>query len=289
MAIQDIIGQLDKIRNLPTLPSIIEGLRKEVRNPQTDARRVASIIEDDPSMMARILKVVNSAFYGGIEPITSVQQAVARMGFNAVNNIAMSTSVFSSFGKDGETNFDRQEFWRHCIVTGIAANVIYKKASGHLGRRYTSDILHLAGLLHDIGKIIFEQFFHDEFIKALALSYEKKIPLFEAETEIIKANHAEVGAWLGVKWNLSHELIQTISLHHNPMTADDETKELAMLCHAANFICNIRQLGNSGDSTAPAFFFHIWKDMGLDVNDIPVLVDLIQKESVKSEVLLSFI
>ncbi len=105
-----IVRRLEKIYNLPTLPAVIEKLGEEIRNPKSDARRVAALIEDDPSMMSRILKVVNSAFYGGIEPITSVQQAVSRMGFNAINNIALSTSVFAAFDKSGEAGFDRKEF-----------------------------------------------------------------------------------------------------------------------------------------------------------------------------------
>ncbi len=154
-----IYSRLEKIRNLPTLPAVVNRLGTEVRNSRSDAVRIAAIIEDDPSMMARILKVVNSVFYASAEPITSVQQAVARMGLTAINNVALSTSVFSTFEKDDKAEFNREAFWRHSISTGIAAGVLHDQAGERLSRRYPSDLLHLAGLLHDIGKIVFEQFF----------------------------------------------------------------------------------------------------------------------------------
>jgi len=289
MATDPILDRLGTIRNLPSLPAVVNKVRQAVRNPRADARRIAGIIEDDPSMMTRILKVVNSAFYGGVEPITSVQQAVARMGFNAVSNIAMSTSVFSSFGRDDEAGFDREEFWRHCISTGIAANVLYDATAGNLNRRYSADVLHLAGLLHDIGKIIFEQFFHEEFAVALERCAFEHRPLFSVETEILSANHSFVGAWLGEKWNLSPEVVEAIAFHHDPENACEEYRELVMLCHAANFICNLRRIGNSGDSTAPSFVFGVWKHLGFDADDIPLVVDKIQEESAKSEILLSFL
>ena len=109
-----IFQTLDKIRNLPTLPVVVQQLRKAVADPNSDASRIAKLIQDDPSMMARILKVVNSVLYGASVPINSLQMAVSRMGLNAVNNIAMSTSVFSTFSKAQQTDFNREDFWRHC-------------------------------------------------------------------------------------------------------------------------------------------------------------------------------
>ena len=284
-----IVRRLEKIHNLPTLPAVIEKLGEEIRNPKSDARRVAALIEDDPSMMARILKVVNSAFYGGIEPITSVQHAVSRMGFNAVNNIALSTSVFATFDKSGEAGFDRKEFWRHCVCTGIAANVVYNRVRQSISKRYTVDLLHLSGLLHDIGKIIFEQFFHDEFRISLRESAKRKIPLFHIELECIGSDHAQVGAWLGKKWKLSREVIEVVRWHHEPDNATEQYRDLAMICHMANYICNVEKIGNSGDETAPAFFHSVWKRMGLEAADIPPIIEKVREESEKSEILLAFV
>lgn len=284
----EILARLEKIHNLPTLPQIIERLGKAIRDPDADSRAVSRIIEDDPSMMARILKVVNSAFYGVSEPIHSVHSAVARMGFIAVNNIAMSTAVFSTFSRKGQTDFSREDFWRHSICAGLAANILYKRSQSYLKSRFSKDVLHLAGLLHDVGKIIFEQFMHAEFIKSIQVSTEKNIPLFQAELEVMGIDHCEVGAWLGKKWNLSEELVEIVRWHHDPAKVDKRFADLVNIIHIANYICNLEKLGNSGDSSAPAFQHAIWKQLGLAVQDISEIVDAVKEESKHSEILLSF-
>ncbi|MFH0881046.1 MAG: HDOD domain-containing protein [Lentisphaerota bacterium] len=283
-----IFKKLEQIRNLPTLPSILEKLGAAVRDPNSDASRIARIIADDPSMMARILKVVNSSLYGGLEPITSLQLAVARMGMNAINNIALSTSVFSTFSKAQQAEFNREEFWRHCISAGIAVNVLYDKCKPNLMHRYEKDVLHLAGLLHDIGKIIFETYFRAEFLASVQASRERHVPLFQVELELIGADHAQVGAWLGARWKLADDIIETVRWHHEPDNADDSRKELVMLCHGANYICNLVKLGDSGDAVAPAFFRGVWKRLGMETDDLSGVIERIEEEAKHSEVLLAF-
>jgi putative nucleotidyltransferase with HDIG domain len=285
----EIFKRLEGIRNLPTLPSVIEQLGRAVRDPRSDAARIAHIIEDDPSMMAQILKVVNSALYSASEPITSLNMAVARMGMNAINNIALSTSVFSTFSKASQTDFNREEFWRHCVCTGIAVDVLYQRCASSLGQRYEKDVLHLAGLLHDIGKIIFETYFHVDFMTAVRMSREQHVPLFQVELEVIGADHAQVGAWLGRRWNLSEELIETIRWHHEPDNADPNRQAIVMLCHAANYICNLVKIGESGDAVAPAFFRGVWKRLGIEVDDIAPIMEQVKEESTQSELLMSFV
>ena len=273
----------------PTLPVIITKLGEAIRDPESDAERIAGIIEDDPAMMAKILKVVNSVLYGAREPIHSLQLAVARMGLNAINNIAMSTSVFSTFPKDGQSDFNREEFWRHSISTGIAANIVYERCKRNIKQRYTRDMLHLAGLLHDIGKILFENYFHDQFMAAIQTCGEANIPLFQVELESIGADHAQVGAWLGKRWNLSEPLIETIRWHHEPENSSEPCQELVMLCHTANYICNLENIGDSGDAVAPSFFKSVWVRLGLEISDISDVVDEVNEEARNSEVLLSFL
>ncbi len=279
---------LDQVQNLPTLPVVLNKLREAIRDPNSDAARIARIIEDDPSMMARILKVVNSVLYGGREPINSLPLAVSRMGLNAISNIAMSTAVFSFFGKPGHQDFDREGFWRHAISTGIAVRILYDRCRATLSKRYGKDLLHLVGLLHDIGKIVLEQFFHDEFVRSVTVAHEKGIPLIQAENEVMGADHVGIGSWLGLRWNLSQELLQIIRWHHDPASSDVEHRELVMLCHSANYICNLEKIGDGGDTAGPVFQHEAWTQLGLSARDIADIVDEVVEESKQSEVLMSF-
>ena len=268
---------------------MIDKLRNAIQDPNSDAARIAGIIQDDPSMMARILKIVNSALYVGRDPVNSLPLAVSRMGLNAISNIAMSTAIISLFGKSGEKEFDREEFWRHSISTGIAICVLYDRCKPNLAKRYSKDILHLVGLLHDMGKIVLEQFFHEEFIRSVNVAKEKSIPLIQAENEVMGADHVVIGSWLGMRWNLSQELLQIIRWHHDPVSSDVEHREMVMLCHSANYICNLEKIGDGGDTTAPMFHHEAWTKLGLSVRDISAIVDEVVEESKQSEILMSFI
>ncbi|OVE76293.1 hypothetical protein BVX97_01620 [bacterium E08(2017)] len=284
-----ILEKLSTIRDLPTLPMVAQKLNEVVYDPTADAKKMAAIIEDDPAIMAKILKVVNSALYAGTEEVTSVQHAVSRMGTMTVSNIAMSTSVFSSFEKQDDEAFNREEFWRHSICCGIALGVLAERCRSALPFAYRKDMLHLAGLVHDLGKVLLDQYFPEEFHAALAMSKEKEIPLHEAEFEIMGTSHGMVGAWLGTQWKLSPQLVQVMRQHHNPNFDDEDFWSIAALCNVGNDICNMEGLGTGGDLEKPKLCDQAWSKLGLNIDDTSEIMEEIHEESKNSEVLMSFV
>lgn len=285
----EIIDVLDSVRNLPTLPIVMQKLSSVIHDPNSDARTVARLIEDDPAITARILKVVNSSLYAGGVEIDSVSQAVARLGMNATNNVALSTSIFSAFKDPSGTSFDRNAFWKHSICVGIAACVVHAHAKPNLKKRHTNETLRLVGLLHDIGKLIMDQFMSEDFEAALRMAREQGMPLISAEFETAGIDHATLGGWLCAKWHMNEETMQPLLWHHDPDSGPPEHWEVAALCHMANYICNREQIGDGGDLAEPVCVQSVWKRLGLTVHDISTIVDEVHEEAKKSDILMSLI
>ncbi len=284
-----ILTRLEAVKDLPTIPLVIRKIEEIVQDPNASAKQVARVIEDDPAIMTRILKVVNSVFYRGADgrEISSLPLAIARLGFTTIKNIALTTSVFSMFGDTNPALFDRNKFWVHCIATGIINNIIYETCGGNLSRLYSKDELHLLGLLHDVGKIILEQYFHDEFSLVLDTAREKNLHSVAAEEEVLGANHAQIGAWLAKKWMLPPLFVNGILFHHRPEAAPDEFRDAVVMTNIADFICIKGQIGNSGTTVLPKFDGGVWKHLGLNNKLLAEILDRANEETKNSSIMLA--
>lgn len=287
MTSYDVFDKLEKVERLPSLPAVIQRLRSALEDPNADYNTITNIMKDDPAMVANIMQLVNSAVYGLPQRVKSVSQAVSILGVSAVGNIALSAGVFSSFKNDADAEFSRNEFWSHSISVGIGMNVVYEKSRSALSEAYSSDVLHLTGLLHDMGKMVMDEYFHAEFMGAIARARQEDAPLYQAEREMFETDHAEIGAWLAERWQLDPEVVETIRWHHDPDRGDKNFQDLHRLCHIANHICNLRHCGDGGDTVAPVCHMGTLKKLGLGVKDIEPMVNQVREEAKRSETMLS--
>lgn len=283
-----VIQRLESIEDLPSLPLVITKLNQVIQNVDSSASDVATVMEEDPAIMARVLKLVNSSFYSNVsgEAITNVKHAIVRLGYDAVRNIALTTSVFSIFKEDHEKLFDRKEFWKYCICTGLIANTLYEISELSPGM-IPKDSVTLAGLLHDIGKIILEQFFYEEFSKILEESHDHDTPLLDVEKQMIGMTHTEIGTWLAKKWNLNEDLVACIEYYPNPEKAPEEFRPLVNLVHIADYIANFKPLGQSGNPSPPPCSDRAWAELGLDTHQMSDIIQKAEDAAERSQILLS--
>ncbi len=277
----EILKKLEKVKDLPTLPTIMEQLSAKLRDPNSGMGDIAKVIENDPAMMTRILKMANSPLFSTGNPITSLQMAMTRMGIKAIKNIAMATSVFTAFkAKPGEQVFDRDAFWRHSIAVGTAMNVVYQSYKPAFQSRFDRDYLHLAGLIHDIGKLVFDQYFNDDYRQALALSTDMRIALLESERTTFQLGHNEVGAWLAQKWKLSEDLLSVILHHHQPEQTLEMYYDLVEISYYANALCNkggqAMNMGYGGNPADPDFSPANGCRLRIEPAQVPMLLENIQ-------------
>lgn len=243
----------ESIIGLPTLPTVVSKMIQLIDNPKTSAASLAKLISTDQALTARILKLANSAYYGFPREISTVNMAIVVLGFNTVKDMGLSLSVFDAFKnlKDTE-NFDVARFWEHSVACGIASRML----SRNYRTRYAGEAF-VAGLLHDIGKVILNQYFHDEFIEIIKSAASGKS--FEvSEMEIIGTGHAQIGAWLAEKWNLPDIISESILYHHNPWNAPKEKLFVATIT-LADYLCHSSDFSYSGRSFPPQLQTEIWE------------------------------
>ena len=218
-----------KIDELPTLPLVLPKLLRTLENRNSNVRTVADVISIDPALTSKLLKVANSAYYGFPSEITSLQRAVALLGFNMVRSLALSMSVIDSITGGGKLrSFSEEDLWVHSLVVATLMQEISQK-TGNAEEEY--EHLFIIGLLHDIGKIVFDLFFNDLFRKAINEGTENaRKPLFIAERDLIGMDHGEVGGMLLKRWKFPPVISEPILYHHQDLIPEDiEGKTTSLL------------------------------------------------------------
>ena len=233
---------IHNIKKLPTLPVIFEKILETIDDPKSSATGLQETIQNDQSISAKVLNMANSAYYGYAKRVSDLSRAVVILGFDMVKNIALSVSVFSLFPQgEGETYFDKEQFWLHSIASGYLG-----KIAAEYAQYFEPDKAFIACLLHDIGKVVLDSHFEEEYKKVIQTKISQDISLYEAEQQIMGCDHTEIGYILGDKWNFPDELLSAIRYHHNPAQAPQRHAQLTYLTHLVNVICQDEKIGEGG-------------------------------------------
>lgn len=276
-------GLVKQIDDLPTLPSVVTKILKMVEDPETSAADMNSVISQDPTLTAKVLKLVNSAFYGFSRQISTVREAVVILGFNRVKSLTLSASVFEVFQGAGTEQFDRVGLWKHSIATGIGAEII-----GDRIHYQNSEEVLVGGILHNIGKIIIDLYFHDELKQIFDYIEDNDCLMLEAEQEILGVGHPEIGAWLTEQWNLPDQITSAIRHYHQPFEAPEEHQQLPMLIQVGDIFARTKDIGWTGDNEIPGFEEAVMDELDLDKGDIPGILEELESEMEDASVLLEF-
>jgi HD-like signal output (HDOD) protein len=238
--VAQIVDRIKKVNDLPTLPGIAAELLRMVHDPRSTMPQLATIIERDPALSTKVLKVVNSPFYGLRQKIGDLDRALVILGMREIVNLVSGLLVFKTFSKHRGPSFDRRAFWLH----SAACAVISRAIAGRLGYRFAGEDF-VGGLIHDIGKIVLDQFVHEDFMQALELADARKLPLYRAEEEVLGITHSQVGEWLAMTWGLPDTLVEVIAEHHCVELAGGNPLLVATV-HVADEVCKMKGLGFSG-------------------------------------------
>lgn len=255
---QEFIKFVDK---MPAFPKSVQNIVQLTSDVNASAKEIVRVIESDPIMTVKILKVVNSAYYGLPQKITSVRRAVVQIGLNTIKNLALSVAAMGVLNPINKADFNAQNFLLHSLTTAE----ISKKLAERIGiaKTQSSDFF-VAGLLHDFGKILFAEFVPVDFKFALEKTAEFNVSLHRVETKVIGLSHAKVGQLLAEKWELDAALIDVIHNHH-----DNKGQGVMHNCvFAANQISKYLEFGDAGNPVIEPLPEHMIVALQGDINQL---------------------
>jgi putative nucleotidyltransferase with HDIG domain len=229
---ETLLNTVSQMKSLPSLPTLYSQIMKELQQPGASIKQVGEIIAQDVGMTAKILQLVNSAFFGLPRHISSPSQAVGLLGLDTVRALVLSIQVFSEFEKTNIESFLIEALWQHSVNVSQCANHIARAVK--VEKKSIDDGL-MAGLLHDVGKLVLSVNFPDKYPDALGLARSEGLQLWQAEREIFGASHAEVGAYLMGLWGLPDAIVEALAYHHRPSECPCSSFSSLTTVHVANY------------------------------------------------------
>lgn len=230
---------VDRVRQLPSLEPVINHLLASFEQSDIDVAHVAADIALDQALVARVLRLANSPFYGLAARVGSIKEAVLVLGFRNVRAAVVAIALTRCFIDRHVPGFDAREFWRHSTAVGVAARELARRC----GRE--EDMAFTGGVIHDIGVLVLMTIAPDEMARVLEYCRQHGCMIRDGERVVLGVDHAALGALMARKWGLPAELCDGIALHHTP---DDATADsLANIVHLADVI--VRTMGLSGDES----------------------------------------
>ncbi|MDR4505149.1 MAG: HDOD domain-containing protein [Candidatus Scalindua sp.] len=276
-----LVKLLNKIEELPPLPQSIPQILDITRNPDSSAHDLTKVFERDPTLAAGILKLANTAYYGFNRKISTISHAVVCLGFNTIRSIALTASTHGMLSNGIDAyHLEKGMLWQHSTACAICARMIAQ----HVKYKDCEEA-YIAGLLHDIGKIILSSFAEEQYDEIIEKTMDNKTPYNVAELEVLGYDHPQIGGKIIEKWNLPPALVEAVQYHHQPEKAENNTI-LTYIVHLADAICDMLGIGLGSDGLMYIFEENTFDILGIGKEDVETfmseLVDKIQSGKLES-------
>ena len=285
MAQNNISDKIESyINEMPSL-SVSVGKVMEVCNGTTvnpsDLNKVISL---DPVLTGKLLKMINSAYYGLNTHVTSLIKAITMLGINTVKNLALSTAILSTLPKNKDIHWlDMEGFWLHCLCVGVTSKLIAAKKG--VDPKYHQEYF-TAGLLHDIGKIPLNAVLAADYMHLVSTADREHKPLFIIENENLGINHCTAGEMIANAWKLDSPIHDVITWHHNPSGYSGENSSILLIIEIANYFSHLYEVGFAGNRKPTKPNINIWEVIGFNEDYLESLEAKVFQEIEKANIFL---
>ncbi|MGB9911753.1 MAG: HDOD domain-containing protein [Candidatus Kapaibacteriota bacterium] len=256
---ENIKELVQNITALPSLPELYIQIEQEVARPDFSLSKIGNLIAKDPNLTAKILQIVNSAYFGLQREITNINFALSYLGVNVIKSLIFYIHLFSNFKVTPENRKYLEQFWKHSLI--VASNT-YHLAEKHLTSKSEIDSAYTAGVLHDVGKfVLLNTYTYPQNVMLLA--EQKAMDNLEAENEIYQCTHAEIGAYLLGLWGFPITIVEAVAYHHQPSKLKKSSLNFSTILHIADFLYytpnldvpHIQEIGLEKDLIEAIYYF----------------------------------
>lgn len=266
---KNISNITEKIKNIPSLPEIITKSIEIMQDKNTSANDLSKVISNDIGLTARVLKLVNSAYYGFPKQISTIQQAISILGFTTIKGVILSASIFKMFSDKNNQMFNYKDFWKHSLLVATGT----RKLSKYLENNLKDDIF-AAAFLHDIGKVIFAQYDRQNYSQVCKFENLTDKEYMKKEEEICGLNHCEIANIVAYSWNLPEIFCDIITYHHYPQNSFKFEKECTIVFLSDLIVKSIMSNENLTNDNIP---LDLLENLGISVDNMYSVHDELQE------------
>lgn len=261
---------IERVHTIPSLPEVVTQVSRLVNEPMANSGDVTKIMVKDAAMASKMLRMVNSVYYGLKEPVHDMEQAVRVLGFKTIRSIALSISVLNAFQQQNAC-FNMKAFWAHGAVSACLCRMIADKS-----KICDPELAFTIGLLKNMGKLILVENAPDETRAIVAVAREYKLSFHAAAHEVLDTDDAELGGWLAEKWEMEKDITDTIRNQYD--LAKGQSQGMIAMCQFSEYLCGLKKLRVSGECDEPVLDPGVWVHLGLDKNALVELLTRVNDE-----------
>ncbi len=280
---KDIVEKVKQsIDSMPSLSPVVHKINEVANNVKSSAQDLTDLIQLDPVLTAKVTRMVNSAYFGLPQEVKSLKQAVVLLGINTIKNVAISSAFLGRSYLKGSDVLDGEDFWKHSLGVAVASKMIARRLG--VEEKFIEEYF-IAGLIHDIGKILMNNSFPDEMRKILEISAAKNTPITDIEKNVLGLSHEEIGIAIGKKWKFENNLLYAVGRHHQP-ALQGNSAIFSMVVAVADTFVKILKVGFSGNHRITPVPDEVWKILNLDEESVFATLADIGKEIDKAKLFL---
>jgi HD-like signal output (HDOD) protein len=267
---------------MPSLPTSVCKVMEICDEPLVNPADLNQVISLDPVLTGKVLKLINSAYYGLNQPMTNMVRAIIMLGINTVKNLAFSSAVIASLMNSKDPHgLDMEDFWRHSLCVGVSSKLLARERgidAGMLEEYFT------AGLLHDIGKIPLNQILAKEYLLTVNDADKEQIDLYRVEDRDLGVNHCAIGDMIVKAWKLTGAVADVIVYHHSYQEYAGADKDILFNVAAANYFAVTAKIGFSGDKQPENIPPQVWETLRAGPGDIDAIASEVTGEIEKAKI-----